>query len=331
MTGTTRLKPPPPDVADRWLDEPAPSKPSLRGRVATGVGQARHRGRGGRWIVWLARMTLWAGLGLLVLLGARSLVYPVPSTTAPAPQPSSSEPAFPVQAAEAFAVRFSSVYLEWDSSDPRTRAERLAAYIPEGADQQLGWGGNGTQVAVLILPVRTNVISERSAVVTVAAEVTGVSAPRWVHLSVPVYTDGRGRFVVTDVPALVPAPGEAEAPRPRIQASDSELADALREPLTAFFRGYAGGGQGELEYLLAPGVDVGTLGGTVRFESLRLSVPEGGDRRDVTAEVRWADPVTQSTFTQTYQVTVAQGQDGRWYIERLGAHAAATSQRNQEK
>jgi hypothetical protein len=241
------------------------------------------------------------------------------------------ERSFPVEAGEAFAVRFASVYLEWDAHDPQARAERIAPYVPQGAEQQFGWAGDGQQVAVLVVPVRTAVVSDTAAVITVTAEVTGVKAPRWVHLAVPVATDDQGRFVVTDTPALVPGPGQAAAPRQPAQTMDPDLAAALREPLTAFFRAYAGTEPGQLEYLLAPGVQMGTLGGVVQFEDLQLAVPRGGDRRDVVAKVRWNDLVTRSTFTQSYQVTLVKGQDDRWYIEQLGVHAPATSQSNPER
>ena len=320
---------PPADVAERWLKDPKKQKRPARFK-------RRNRtpsGGGGRWLVWVGRAVLWGLVAVLLVNGIYRLATTpdAPRTAAPDPAvPQGTGGAFPTQAAEAFAVRFASVYLEWDAVNPQARADTLAGYVPEGAEEQFGWAGNGRQVAVLVLPVHTEVRSPSSAVVTVAAEVTGPTAPRWVHLAVPVYTDGAGRFLVTDLPALVPGPGEAAAPNEPLRTSDSEVADQLREPLTAFFRAYAGTEPGELAYLLAPGVQVGTLGGIVTFEGMQLQVPRGGDRRDVVADVRWADPVTGSTFTQSYELTVARSDDGRWYIERLGAHPAASSSAPEE-
>jgi Conjugative transposon protein TcpC len=321
----TGLASPPPDVAERWLDERAVRKGKQREdrRIRARLRQTHAHGSGGRWIVWLARAVIWAVLMVLLMLGIQALLRPHPPLPPPPVVAEGADVAFPVHAAEAFAVRFASVYLEWDATDQTSRAQRLAPYVPDGVEQQLGWAGNGRQVAVLVLPVQTAVISDTAAIVTVAAEITGIKEPRWVHLSVPVSTDGQGRFVVTDTPVLVPGPSEAAAPQEPVQTADSELTSELHEPLTAFFRAYAGTEPGQLEYLLAPGVKVGTLGGMVEFEDLRLSVPRGGDRRDALAKVRWVDPVTQSTFTQSYQVTVAKRQDGRWYIEQLGAHIPA--------
>jgi hypothetical protein len=258
---------------------------------------------------------------LLVLLlnGIASLRRPNAPTPTPPPAVGTS---FPVKAAEAFAVRFAHDYLTWDAAAPNIHAEAIAPYVVDSLDKHLGWAGNGQQIAVLVLPTRTDVLSDKTALVTVAAQVTGLNAPRWVHLQVPLYIDGKDQFLVTDAPALVPAPGKAAAPPEPLRASDPAVADQLRDPLIAFFKAYAGSNPNELSYLLLPGVQIGTLNDAATFEDLQLTVPEGGDRRDVVAKVRWADRVTGSTFTQTYQVTVVRREDGRWYIEGLGANPA---------
>lgn len=319
MTRMTSLVPPPPNVTEHWLDHSAKHKRKMQ--LTGGLGRARSSvGGGGRWLVWVGRVVLWALVLVLLLNGVASLRRPVDPAPAPAPAPAAER--FPVKAAEAFAVRFAHDYLTWDAAAPTVHADTLAPYVPEAVDQHVGWAGNGQQIAVLVLPTRTDVVSDQTALVTVAAQVTGLNAPRWVHLQVPVYTDGQDRFLVTDAPALVPPPGEAAPPPEPILATDAAVADQLREPLTAFFKAYAGSNPKELSYLLAPGAQVGTLHSTAKFEDLQLTVPDGEDRRDVVAKVRWGDPVTGSTFTQTYQVTVGQREDGRWYIEKLGANPA---------
>jgi hypothetical protein len=235
---------------------------------------------------------------------------------------------FPVKGAEAFAVRFAHDYLTWDAAAPDVHADAIAPYVADNVDKHFGWAGNGQQIAVLVLPTRTVVLSDKTALVTVAAQVTGLNAPRWVHLQVPLYADGQERFLVTDAPVLVPPPGKAVAPPEPLLATDSTVADQLRDPLIAFFKAYAGNNPSELSYLLVPGVQMGTLNGAVTFEDLQLSVPDGEDHRDVIATVRWADRITGSTFAQTYQVTVVQREDGRWYIQGLGAHPARTPSPN---
>jgi hypothetical protein len=231
---------------------------------------------------------------------------------------------FPVKAAEAFAVRFAHDYLTWDAAAPSVHAEAIAPYVADGLDKHLGWAGNGQQIAVLVVPTRTSILSDNTALVTVAAQVTGLNAPRWVHLQVPLYTDGQGRFLVTDAPALVPPPGKAVPPPEPLVVSDTAVADQLRDPLIAFFKAYAGNNPSELSYLLLPGAQaqIATLNGAATFEDLQLTVPTGQNRREVAAKVRWGDQVTGSTFTQTYQVTVVRREDGRWYIERLSARPA---------
>jgi Conjugative transposon protein TcpC len=322
MRNVTSVVPPPPDVAERWLDDAEAHKHTMP--LTGGFGRARSGMAGGRWLVWLGRVVLWALVVVLLLNGVAALRRPLGSVTAPSPQAPAAGTGFPVKAAEAFAVRFAHDYLTWDAGAPGNHAEALAPYLADNVDKQLGWAGNGQQIAVLVLPTQTVVLSDKTALVTVAAQVTGLNAPRWVHLQVPVYADGQKHLVVTDVPALVPAPGKAAAPPEPLVITDSAVADQLRDPLVAFFKSYAGRNPSELSYLLTPGTQIGTLNDTVAFENVQLVVPIGGNRREVVAKVRWGDRVTGSTFTQTYQLTVVQKEDGRWYIEGLGAHPATT-------
>lgn len=323
MNNLTSLVPPPPDVTERWLDHSGKHKRKMQ--LTGGVGQARNSVWGGRWLVWVGRGILWTLVLVLLLNGVASLRRPASPVATPAQAPAG--PNFPVKAAEAFAVRFAHDYLTWDAAAPNAHADAVALYAADHLDKHLGWAGNGQQIAVLVLPTRTVVLSEKSALVTVAAQITGLNAPRWVHLQVPLYTDGPDRFLVTDAPALVPPPAKAEPPPEPLIATDTAVADQLRDPLVAFFKAYAGDNPSELSYLLVPGApaQIGTLNNTATFEDLQLTVPDGEDRRDVIAKVRWADAVTGSTFVQTYQVTVVRGQDGRWYIEKLGARPATTT------
>lgn len=323
MNEVTSLVPPPPDVAERWLGDSAKHKRQRTTQLTGGLGRARNGVGGGRWLVWLGRVVLWGTVVVLLLNGIASLRRPVGPAPAPTQAPAAGA-SFPVKAVEAFAVRFAHDYLTWDAAAPDVHADAIGPYLADDVDKQLGWASNGQQVAVLVLPERTVVVSDNTALVTVAAQVTGLNAPRWVHLQVPVYTDGPEQFLVTDAPALVPPPGKATPPSEPLLTTDPAVADQLRDPLIAFFKAYAGSTPSELSYLLAPGAQIATLNGTATFEDLQLTVPEGENRRDVVAKVRWSDRVTSSTFTQTYQVTVVRREDGRWYIEKLGARPAIT-------
>jgi hypothetical protein len=322
MKDVASFVPPPPDVTEHWLD--SSTKHRRAAQLTGGLGRARSAVSGSRWLVWIGRTILWALVLVLLLHGIASLWRPNGPATAPS-QPLAPSPSFPVKGAEAFAVRFAHDYLTWDAATPGVRADALAPYVADGVDKQLGWAGNGQQIAVLVLPTQTVVLSENAALVTVAAQVTGLNAPRWLHLQVPVYAEGSEQFLVTDAPALVPPPAKAASPPEPLLATDLAVADQLREPLIAFFKAYAGSNPNELSYLLVPGAQIRTLNGVVTFADLQLTVPYGKDnRRDVTAKVRWADQVTGSTFTQTYQVTVVQQKDGRWYIAGLGANQPAS-------
>lgn len=241
-------------------------------------------------------------------------------------------PASPVRAADsaaaAFGARFAHDYLSWDASNPEVRAERLRPYLAPGVDPQAGWDGEGAQVAVLALPVGVEVVDEAAgdAVVTVAVEITGLDAPRWVHLAVPVRADGAGGFAVTGPPAYVPAPPPAAAdidaatPAPLDPAATEAVAALLERLLPA----YAAERSVELDGVVEDGARLLGLGGTgLAVDALvAVAVPTGGDVRTAAVDVRWRDDVTGSRFVQRYGVTVVRDAGG-WVVRDVDAHTGS--------
>ena len=267
-----------------------------------------------RHAVLAGRVLLWTVVALVFVRGAVSLVGPSrePAAVAVAQSP---DAGFPVDEGRAFAARLAHDYLTYDAANPELRRKRLAEYLPDGADALAGWDGTGTQVAVNAVPVTVDVRGAGRAVVTVAVEVTG---PRWLHLGVPLASDGQG-VVLAGTPVLVPAPPLAEVP-PRAQlATDAPLTSELRPVVEAFFRSYAGDSESELAYYLPASTSMPVLGGSVSLDALtELAVAEGEDEREATAAVRWRDRTTGAGVVQSYHLSLVQ-RDGRWYVSRLGA------------
>ena len=52
---------------------------------------------------------------------------------------------FPTGLAEAFALQFGNVYLNFSPATAAQRASELAPFIPVGSDPQFGWNGAGPQ------------------------------------------------------------------------------------------------------------------------------------------------------------------------------------------
>ena len=267
-----------------------------------------------RYAVLGGRILLWAAIGIVFLRGAVSLVRPARPPAAVAATEAAG-PTFPVDEARAFAARFAHDYLTYDAGNPDLRRKRLAEYLTDGSDALAGWDGTGTQVAVNSMPVKVEVSGPERAVVTVAVEVTG---PRWLHLAVPVASDGRG-LVLADTPVLVPPPPSASAPQRPRPATDTGLTAELRPVVEAFFRAYAGESESDLAYYLPASTSMPVLGGSVSLDALtELAVAEGGGQREATAAVRWRDRTTGAGVVQTYHLSLVQ-RDGRWYVSRLGA------------
>jgi hypothetical protein len=305
----------------------------------TGLTEERprqRRGAGGRWTVWAFRALLWAVLLVIAFRGIVSIVSgpdKVGSTgtgTGGEPSPVAAS-GFPTQLAEAFALQFGSVYLNFSPASAATRASNLTPFIPVGSDPQFGWNGAGTQQLQSEQVASVTVQNSRHAVVTLLAQVNA----GLIELGVPVYAS-QGGLVVSAEPALLPGPVRATPPSGSNAATDSTAQAALSGQLPAFFGAYASGDQQTLGRFLAPGASVTGLGGAVTFGSIAaMEVPVGGTTRRISVTVSW-QLAGQATTTRpkgknkgsvvssapaglrmTYEMTVVR-QNGTWYVEAIG-------------
>ncbi len=234
--------------------------------------------------------------------------------------PGGDDPAVPaepvdLQAASAFAAQFAHDYLNWDEGRPEVRARTLASYLAPGLDPQLGWDGSGVQVAVLTLPVAVRPTAS-GVEVTVAVEVTGVQAPRWVHLAVPLAADDEGRWAVTAPPAFVPRPAAGSPDTPPDAPVDVDLTAALADHLETLLTAYATSDVVTVEGVTAPDAAIPGLRGQLALaEVAAFEVRREADGPVGHATVVWHDEVTGATLTQAYRLPLVQVADG-W---RVGA------------
>jgi hypothetical protein len=280
----------------------------------------RARGRLRRAPVLVGRTLLWAAVLVLLARGGLALVADLQT---PAAQPASSTPAAATApepaGVEGFAVRFAYDYLTFDASRPAERAQRLAAYLPTGTEEQLGWDGIGEQAVRVVVPVSSTASADH-VVVTVAAQ---VDQGRWLQLLVPVHIDPTGRLAVSAPPAFVPFSPPGAAP-PRQTAVDADLSRDLHPVLESFFRAYGEGRAEDLAYFVAVGQRIRGLHGQVALEEVTaVRVGHGNGERTAEALVRWRDQATGAAFVQQYELGLV-SEAGRWYVTRLGS-AGATS------
>ncbi|HTZ30326.1 MAG TPA: conjugal transfer protein [Streptosporangiaceae bacterium] len=235
--------------------------------------------------------------------------------------------------AEAFALQFGNVYLNFSPATAAQRASDLVPFIPVGSNPQFGWNGAGTEQLQSEQVASISVKSAHSALVTLLAQVSG----GLIELAVPVYT-AQGGLVVSAEPALLPGPQRATPPSPSNAASDSAAVTALTAQLPGFFRAYASGDQEALGRFLAPGAVVTGLGGSVSFGSISgMEVPSGGATRRIAVSVVWqlasqgtrargrhsqdsSVNDTSAGLEMTYQMTVLR-QHGSWYVQAIGPSA----------
>jgi hypothetical protein len=293
------------------------------------------RGAGGRWLIWSFRAVIWAVLIVIGFRGVMSIVSPghfgddaTKGGNAPAATNASG---FPTGLAEAFALQFGNVYLNFSPATAQQRASDLTPFIPVGSDPEFGWNGVGSQQLQAEQVASISIQNAHQAVVRLLAQVSS----GLIELGVPIYATPDG-LVVSAEPALLPGPGRATPPTASGGANDQTAAAALSGQLPGFFRAYASGDQQTLGRFLAPGAAVTGLGDAVTFGSISgMEVPPGGATRRIAVSVTW-QIVGQSTIKArgrqdsssslsaaaagletTYEMTVVR-QNGTWYVKAIG-------------
>jgi hypothetical protein len=329
---------------DRGLrpDELAATDEALLGAPELGDMTERRRsqwgGSGGRWLVWAFRAVIWA---VLLIVGFRGVEAIATGGKQQAAAPGDATAAaassgFPTGLAEAFALQFGNVYLNFSPSTAAQRASDLTPYIPVESDPQFGWNGAGTQQLESEAVASVAVQSANRAIITLLARVNS----GLIELAVPVYS-AQGGLVVSAEPALLPVPERATPPAVSSPVNDSAAANALRGQLPGFFRAFATGDQQTLGRFLAPGASVTGLGGAVTFGSISgMEVPPGGATRRIAVSVTWQLPGQQPRprgrraarnpsvsaaspgLVMTYEMTVLR-KNGTWYVEAIGPSVQA--------
>lgn len=285
------------------------------------------RGAGGRWLVWVARAIAWA---VLLLIGYRGVLTIIQGPGAAPPASTTTTSAatqFPVTAAEAYALEFGHVYLNFSPASAAERSANLASFLPPGYDRSIGWNGAGTQRMLDEQVAAVSVKGQHSAVVTLLALLGG---GRLIELGVPIYAANGGMSVSGD-PALLAGPAKAIPPGGTSLTSDQATESALQSQLPAFFQAYASGDQATLARFAARGAHIRGLGGEVTLAAVdSVYVPAGGATRQVSVTVTWdlasATPAAKvasvsaapAALEMTYQLTIVR-QGGSWDIRSIGA------------
>jgi len=287
-------------------------------------------GGGGRWLVWALRAVLWAVLLIIGYRGITAIIFneTPASRSGGAPAAGSGSSEFPATLAEAYAVQFGAVYLNFSTATANQRAQQLAAYLPSSlssADPQLGWDGSGSLKLDSEQVAGINVQDGTHAIVTLLASVNGQP----MELGVPVYA-ANGGMVVSGEPAWLAAPPQATPPSPAAATQDPAAQSALSAQLPPFFQAYASGDSTTLNRFLAPGASVSGLGGALSFAGIsNLTVPAGGATRQITATVVWqlsgAGGNSPGKLEMTYDMTVIDT-GGKWYVRDIAASVQGTPQ-----
>jgi hypothetical protein len=285
------------------------------------------RGGGGRWLVWGLRGVVWVVLLLIGYRGVAAIVTGAPVIGGSAPASVAS--GFPVAMAQAYALEFGQVYLNFSPATAVTRGTELAGFLPPGADSQLGWNGAGTQTMQSEQVSGVAVRSAHNAIVTLLASVDG----HLISLGIPIYA-ADGGLVVSGRPALLSPPPRATPPAPPAITEDLTTQAALSRQLPAFFRAFASGDGLTLGRFLVAGAQISGLDSAVTFGGISsITVPDSpGATRHIVVTVVWSTPsqtaasgkssvgTTPAQLQMTYAMTVVRI-SGSWYVQAISAAA----------
>jgi hypothetical protein len=287
------------------------------------------RGGGGRWLVWVMRAIVWV---VLLLIGYRGIVAIVSSYRGGSQSQASVSPnpdGFPVALAQAFALEFGQVYLNFSPATAAQRASELAPFLAAGTNPQLGWNGNGSQAVQAEQVAGVDVQDAHSAVVKLLALANG----RMIEIGIPIYYSAGG-IVVSGQPAFLPPPPGLVLPAPAKSATDALAGKQLTAQLPAFFRAFAGSDTAQIDKFAAPGVHLSGLNNEVGFGSiLEVTVPvTAGSVKHITVTVAWLPASTPSAgptssaggraqIDMTYAMSVL-AKGSHWYVVSIGASTA---------
>jgi hypothetical protein len=238
-----------------------------------------------------------ATLLVVSAVGLRTIFFP------PAPAPGTARPAAVADApSEDLALRFARAYLTFDATDPAVREEALRPYLPE--DLAADGGFDATRGSRRVL--WEDIASDQKAlaggrVITVAADVTGTTAP--LFMAITIHHETGQPLSVVGYPSLVGAPAlTREAPEPpRQTVSERPVAEVVERVLGNYLAGSAQ----ELRADLTPDADVTLPTVPLREQEVKEIDWIGASGSDAVLATVVAAGSGGETYTLTYELGIA--------------------------
>lgn len=195
-------------------------------------------------------------LGILCLLGVRSVIFPPqfpsPDQVLDKVQEGMQISNFPAERAEGFVLAFSRAYLTIPNDGSSRREEEMAQYVPTSvlSDIKTALGSNPQHIidGPYVSGVRYEHGNDDEAVFTVAARLNN---GYWTYIEVPVYHNPQTRaFAISGVPAIVSQPQLSSVPEyPLPWERDDDITDDIRTYLNSFFEAWSSNEENKREEL----------------------------------------------------------------------------------
>ena len=292
---------------------------------------------GGRWKILIFRWAIWAVLGLIVLGGVKSIVFPNKVNTATLGQTIGAQlgfNGFPVLSGEDFARSFARDYLTFTANDSGNRSSTLAHYLP-GQSSQESWTNPATGAiaqSVVRGPFLLNAptlfgADTTRAIYNFTAEVRNAKGQDvWLYLAVTVYNE-KGALAISGPPGFFATPPSVAGDGAFVYPVSKTATDSFSTDLPDFFKSWASSDSVNLpRYLQANATDAVKNGmkGAVTYVSFSgLKVSDVGSKKDAAiygprySEVYITWQANGNLWVQGYRMTVVHASDGKWYVQDI--------------
>lgn len=235
---------------------------------------------------------------------------------------------------KAFATHFAVDYFNWTLGQEQARAKRLQAYLPKEMDVQGGLQFSSLQWearpgAAQVWSVENQGVKQ--SVITIMINVTYYNpknnqdyfmVKRWLAVSVQAIQSDR--FIVNQIPYVIPSPPvtSAKLTKEEIQGKevDSSTQKQLQGTLRNFFDVYSRGNEGEIRYLSRSQIPIRGYQGTMKLLSLdSVRVVQSGSDYYAYSTVHFQETDTHTEVVYPYEIRLRKEQN-QWFIYDLTHH-----------
>lgn len=275
------------------------------------------------------KIILWVLIGFIMIRGVVSMIRPDQSEELYAKLKEeiniSLDKTSYQEETGSFAEGFVREFLTYKQGSGEEYKTRVAKYMSEQSVSSINTSVTSDLSVIDTSVIRTTIIDESRFNIDVRAKVIypdGISKD--LYLTVPV-TRSDNQYVVEDLPLFIPGPSKASIEPKKITGTmaDTKISNEIKDTLYKFLRVYSEGQKGEITYYLADSnIDLGSLGGTLKFKDISEVSAYSLEENRYTVEVSFTLIDQQNNQEMKQRATLGViYKNGKYYIESFDTRA----------